>query len=258
MTKAFLLAGLLAPDATVSTPQSWQLDQQSKQCIALRERSADRLGVAITFRPFEKFHEVTVIAPRSGARDGTLPLTLSVPAANPGRELTARVREPKGTNNRVITVSLTVDQLRAAAATGTLSVMVAGAQSYDVPMKGASKVLTALAECEQRIIAAMGFTRNWVTPPAEANDFSGLVRSDDYPISRVENNRQGGVAVLLEIDQTGAVSRCVSYELFGDPMFERVVCGAVKKRARFTPARNSGGNAVKSYYLSPMIWFVMN
>lgn len=252
----FLLAAL-GPATSEPAPQRWQLDQQPKQCIALRERAGDRLGVAITVRPFEKYHDVTVIAPKSGARRGGLPVTLTIAGTAVDRKIHTRVREPADSHDRVFIVGMSAEQLRAAEDAGTFSATVAGNQSYEVPMKGAGKVLTALAECEKRLVAAMGITRNWVVPAAEASDFVGLVRSDDYPLAMIESNRQGGVAVLLEIDPAGVVSRCVSYELYGDPMFERVVCGAIKKRARFTPARDRAGNAVKSYYLSPIVWFVM-
>lgn len=258
MSIALVLAFLTNPTpANVASPQRWQLDQQPKQCVALRERAGPQNGVAITVRPFEKYHDVAILTPKSGTRRGAQAATVVIPGLTIDRKTYTRVREPANSTDGVFTITLSGDELRSAANAGMLTARVGGA-SHLVSMKGGSKVLAALFECQEKLIAAMGIKRDWVDPPVEASDFSRLISADDYPSEMIEQDQEGGVTVLLEIDPTGAVTRCGSYQLFGDPMFEKVACSAIGKRARFSPARDAVGNPVKSYFLSPTIWFVMD
>ena len=103
----------------------------------------------------------------------------------------------------------------------------------------------------------MGIARTWTIPPEEQNRFYRIIRNDDYPINMIERDEQGGVAALLRIDETGAISDCKAYQIEGHRDWEKIICRIVKKRARFNPARDASGKAVSSYILTPMIWFVL-
>ena len=123
------------------------------------------------------------------------------------------------------------------------------------------------------VIAAVliwGLRQNWppapmthrVTPstaPAPGNgqgprgDVRSVFTADDYPAVAQRNGEEGTAQARLTVGPTGRVTRCDIIRSSGSRALDDATCSVLDKRARFTPARDSSGNAVVSTVVTPPI-----
>ena len=76
---------------------------------------------------------------------------------------------------------------------------------------------------------------------------------DDYPESAREAGIEGTVRVSLSIGPTGAVVGCSVVQSSGNSALDSTTCNILRRRAKFTPARDSNGNAVSDTISAPPI-----
>ncbi|QNM83236.1 energy transducer TonB [Sphingomonas sabuli] len=91
--------------------------------------------------------------------------------------------------------------------------------------------------------------------PAQGN-LTALFSAADYPADAFRNDEQGTVMARLEIDPQGKVSSCRVATSSGSESLDRATCTILKRRARFTPARNSEGSAIASSYTQKITWML--
>ena len=84
--------------------------------------------------------------------------------------------------------------------------------------------------------------RRAIHPPRERQPFQSLFSPDDYPAAG--NGRRGVVAVKLIIDPQGRVMSCWIKRSSGQSVLDMTTCNVLRRRARFTPASDAGGNPV--------------
>lgn len=80
------------------------------------------------------------------------------------------------------------------------------------------------------------------------------LRSSDYPADAVNRKRSGSVRYRLSIDAMGAVSECHIQGATQLPDFAATTCRVLIERARFTPALDSEGRPIASYYNDLVDW----
>ena len=76
----------------------------------------------------------------------------------------------------------------------------------------------------------------------------GLISSDDYPPSALDNNEQGSVQVTLTIGPSGRVTGC-SPSGSASSTLKSATCRLLTSRARFSPAQDANGNPTTSSYV---------
>ncbi len=91
-------------------------------------------------------------------------------------------------------------------------------------------------------------------PSTVEGSLQGLVRPSDYPAEALDRNEQGSVRVRLEIDKRGSVQRCNILSSSGSGSLDRTTCRIFSQRARFTPARDSNGNAISGTFSQTVTW----
>jgi hypothetical protein len=258
MVTAFLA---IAAAQSVSGPpkQQWLLDQNDRRCMVLRERTANSIGVAIETRPFETFHRLIFLLPRTGSkeRERSFVGDLSVPHPRPIGKNWVQVSAPPGSPDRLMKTSISTEQLQLATAQGSISITSQRMGVVTAELPGLAKVFGALRECEDEVARKWGKPRTWTKPAVEKTDIRRLIRSDDYPIQLVANDMEGAASVLLRIDESGKPAGCFAHEVEGNRVFAAVVCAVVIKRGQFDPARDANDRPVSSYYLTPLVRFVL-
>ncbi len=80
-----------------------------------------------------------------------------------------------------------------------------------------------------------------------------LFSSDDYPYEAMQNNWQGDVIVTLRIGTDGRPRICRIVLSSGHEPLDLATCRIMLTRAKFTPARDSNGNAVEDDFKTPVI-----
>ena len=96
-------------------------------------------------------------------------------------------------------------------------------------------------------------------PPLEnrGRNVAALFSYDDYPPKALENNWQGSVIVKVHVGTNGRVRSCRIVKSSGHNALDIKTCEIVLLRARFTPARDSNGNAVEDDVELPRIqWLI--
>lgn len=82
------------------------------------------------------------------------------------------------------------------------------------------------------------------------------LNSRDYPTDLLRDGAQGLVNFRLSVDEKGKVSGCHIQRSTRPEGFDRAVCDALTRRARFEPALDADGNPVNSYFIGS-VNFVM-
>jgi len=81
-----------------------------------------------------------------------------------------------------------------------------------------------------------------------------LVSSDDYPASALAKRDQGEVKFRLTVGPDGRVTNCTIVQSSGSVALDSATCNVMRRRARFTPARDGAGNPIPDTYDSFIRW----
>jgi protein TonB len=91
--------------------------------------------------------------------------------------------------------------------------------------------------------------------PARARgDLHSYVSNADYPDAAIRNEEQGTTRFRLLVGPDGRVSDCTITGSSGSSALDNATCSVMKKRARFTPARDSSGNPTTDVVANSIRW----
>jgi periplasmic protein TonB len=80
------------------------------------------------------------------------------------------------------------------------------------------------------------------------------VTDDDYPASALRSEQAGTVRFRLDVDATGKVTNCTVTGSSGTSVLDTTACNLLKRRARFNPAEDEGGNKIPAPYNGSFTW----
>lgn len=81
-----------------------------------------------------------------------------------------------------------------------------------------------------------------------------LFSNDDYPQAAIRSEEQGTTAVRLTIGSDGRVSDCSVTSPSGSTSLDSATCSILRRRARFTPAKDQAGNPISDTYSQRIKW----
>lgn len=91
--------------------------------------------------------------------------------------------------------------------------------------------------------------------PARAKANLGSYVSDaDYPTDAIRREEQGATRFRLAVGPDGRVTGCTVTGSSGSAALDTATCRLMKSRARFAPARDTGGNATADAVSSTIVW----
>jgi protein TonB len=86
-------------------------------------------------------------------------------------------------------------------------------------------------------------------------DLRTLFSADDYPASAQAAGAEGTAQATLTIGPTGQVVGCNLIRSTGNSALDSATCNILRRRAKFTPARDSNGQATTdSVTTPPIVW----
>lgn len=88
---------------------------------------------------------------------------------------------------------------------------------------------------------------------AKAN-LASYISDDDYPQAAIRNEEQGTTGFTLTVGPDGRVADCVVTSSSGSSSLDSATCSIMKRRARFTPAKNADGSAATDKVNSRIKW----
>lgn len=116
------------------------------------------------------------------------------------------------------------------------------------------KPMAAMRSCLSDLVASWGYDpaqqASALRPALALTSPASWLRSGDYPTNALLQGHNGLVQFRLDLDASGAVSGCrVLYRTNPDD-FADLTCKILTKRARFSPALDSSGKPMRSYFVS--------
>jgi protein TonB len=95
--------------------------------------------------------------------------------------------------------------------------------------------------------------RKVVSAQSAKGDLRSLFSADDYPASAQSSGAEGTVRASLTIGPDGRVTACNVTQSSGNGSLDSATCNILRRRAKFTPARDSNGNATSDTIQTPSI-----
>jgi protein TonB len=92
-----------------------------------------------------------------------------------------------------------------------------------------------------------------VEPARAKGSLVGLFSDADYPASAQSAGAEGTAQASLTVGPDGRVISCNITRSTGNGALDSATCNVLRRRARFTPARDSSGNAVTDQVATPPI-----
>lgn len=95
--------------------------------------------------------------------------------------------------------------------------------------------------------------RKTVSAQSARGDLRSLFSGDDYPASAQAAGAEGTARATLSISPSGQVVGCNITQSTGNSALDSATCNILRRRAKFTPARDSNGNATSDTIETPPI-----
>jgi protein TonB len=92
-----------------------------------------------------------------------------------------------------------------------------------------------------------------VSAQSAKGDVRTLFSADDYPASAQAAGAEGTAQAQLTIGADGRVVGCNLIRSTGNGALDSATCNILRRRAKFTPARDSNGNPTTDTYTTPPI-----
>jgi protein TonB len=95
--------------------------------------------------------------------------------------------------------------------------------------------------------------RKVVSAQSAKGDLRTLFSTDDYPASAQASGAEGTVQATITIGTDGRVVGCNVTRSSGNSSLDSATCNIIRRRAKYTPARDSNGNPTSDTIQTPPI-----
>lgn len=134
----------------------------------------------------------------------------------------------------------------------------ADGQRYHLRLSGMKAAFAAADACKNDLMQEWGLDPKLVTEVKSraepAKDPVTWLTSDDYPTDAIRARERGEAVARLDIDAQGAVIGCAIVQSSGSELLDRTTCAALRKRARFRPARDAADKPVPTIWIQRFRW----
>jgi TonB family protein len=234
----------------------WIVDYADAQCAAGRDFGEVAKPITLVIRPMPKgdTYELQLIRKKPGAASaeedqgsvdfGTGPITASVlHFGNVAEKLD------------IFQYRITAAQMEQARPASAVTFRNAHGPDVSLSLSNMPALLTRLAECNNDLQRYWNVDNKGPVKASQPSrgDIRQVFTSDDYPADALNAQNEGTAQFLLLIDTSGKVASCFVLKPSGVPLLDAMGCQVIRKRAKFTPARDAAGNAVRDSYVTPPV-----
>ena len=115
--------------------------------------------------------------------------------------------------------------------------------------------MTVLRDCIKSLPAAWGVEEEAAYPPKPVDQYSWTRRVvEGYPSEALRNGEIGNLPVVLVIGTNGRVEKCIVPSSPASQTLKDATCNILKRYAKFEPARNEAGDAIRSLWRTSVIY----
>lgn len=259
--------GLLLPRASLAEPtplqptKAWLLDYAETQCVASRPYGTPENPQIFAIRPspYGDTFELIFASPGSGpkfAQEARGYIDFG------DRRIQAWMLRYAANDPDLDIHQYRITAMEMARARTATTARLRSSTAFDVTLtlSNIPALLDGLARCTENLrqhwnVADAGTA---ILTPAQG-DVRGLIEDQDYPEEASRRNQGGKVQFLLLVDEAGKVAGCHVVMPSNIPVLDARGCQVLRERAKFTPARDVHGKAVRSAYMTPLVhWRMQN
>jgi hypothetical protein len=265
MRSQFLFLGLvmLTADPTGAEPSApmkptgkWVVDYGETQCIATREYGSTQDPVYLAIRPAPSgdTYELLVARKRPGPTYAE-ELSGSVNFGHGPIKAWLLTYAPKNSHLKVHQFRVSADEMAQARSAKVVTFVVRRDVDTAFELESVRALLDGLSQCTDDLKRYwnMGDRGRAITTPAQGD--VSVFRDEDFPDEALSRNQEGDSSFLLLVDEKGKVAGCHVAGPSGFPVFDVMGCQVIRERARFKPALDARGKAVRSAVeTSPIHW----
>jgi hypothetical protein len=116
-------------------------------------------------------------------------------------------------------------------------------------------LIDALGKCTADLQQYWNMSQQYTAAPSNAQkgDVRTLFSSDDYPSEALTRTQDGTSQFRVLVDEKGSVAGCDVLKQSGVPILDVMGCQVLKERAKFVPATDARGRAIRSVITTPPV-----
>jgi TonB family protein len=141
-----------------------------------------------------------------------------------------------------------------------VTLQVEGARTFRLQLGSMGPPMKAMRDCTDNLVSSWGLNpaqqATLASYPVPLGSPATWMTSNDYPRTALSRGHNGFVTFRLGIDPRGSVTSCHIQEETQPADFATLTCRLISQRARFSPALDSGGQPVASYYINQVRWVI--
>lgn len=266
MVRTIMLAAMLAgqaggADAPPLKPiGTWNVEYADTMCVISRRYGDAGAPITVGFKPtpFSDILQAVVLGtPRQLGRQGRVEVVLAAPGRDLGEKLRGeRLRYPKG-DRAILVYDISRETLEALPGAPQLTIRATDGPPLTVALTMGRATLAALRTCEADLMQHLGYDpakiAAIVTPARGASPVEWITY-DDYPVSALNDGRQGTSYIAWTISTEGRMTDCKVLQSSGTPALDEAACTAILKRGRAQPALDAAGKPVESFSTRRVRW----
>ena len=242
--------GALAPTT------KWQLDYQPTHCVAARDFGPADNSTTLAIRPAPNGDTYELMIVRNGRGPKFAEQLAGTVDFGSGPVKSWVLRISANSPNKVLHMARVSNAVMAQARTAKSLRFQAG-KAVDATMQLASMpaLLTGLQNCTADLMKHWnhGGEADGRIAETAKGDMRPLFTGEDFPLEALQLRQEGSGQFLLLIDEQGKVAGCHLVKTSGIPAFDARACQVIRERAKFKPARDATGKAVRSSVTTPPI-----
>ncbi len=129
---------------------------------------------------------------------------------------------------------------------------------FRVSFSSMAKPMRVMRTCLQSLVRSWGFDPDVQSKLSRKVEVMGnpgtWATTNDYPKEMLRSGGQGIVRFRLDVNENGATTGCRIQQRTNPDGFATLTCQLMMKRAKFRPALDSDGKAVKTFYVNAVRW----
>lgn len=245
-----------APPPLLLPTAPWNVEFADSMCLLSRTYGRDG-AISLLLKPNMLGNGMEIIVARANSAIGR-PERGKVAVAVDGQKLNfdAHYDAQSSAQARLLRVMIPEDKMEMEALRDTLLIDAGPRSRLLFSLGGIDRAFPVLASCVAQLRAVHKVSDADIgalaTPPK--GSAAHLFTPDDFPSEALGRGRSGTVGVLLWVEANGRVSTCKVIESSANTTFEQATCEIVKRRGRFTAARDAAGQAVRAPTFTRIRW----
>ena len=253
MLSSFLIAAAVGNAAAPEPQGKWNVDFGKTGCVAMRTYEEDGFNNLLVVKPnvVGERLELAWIAPGRPPETSSGTGRVTIGGGAP-REVPA-LRFGDGQAGQVFTRWF-VDDGAALAGADEVTIDYDG-ERHTLPLSGTGKLAEALSNCAEALAAHYNGAGDGVATAASGS--ADVVMPEDFAALGWKVADRARLSAILLVDEEGSILDCSLGSYVGSAKIAGRACAMIRERARYAPARDAAGAAVRSMVVTPtMDWDV--